>query len=137
MHKNCSFCFYYSQIKTSQMKKEKKPFDHLIIQRSLNFRTVGAALIFFLLLATTSCQKSETIAPSTSSGQTSFDQKLSHENNFKQVNLVSDVAEYNPQHIDPNLVNAWGLAFTRFGSICCGLYSATSDTRFTCLKLFS
>jgi len=94
------------------MKKERKTFDHLIIQRSLNIRTVGAALIFFLLLAATSCQKSETtIAPSASSDQTSFDAKLSHDNNFQEINLVSDVSEYNPVFIDVNLVNAWGLAF--------------------------
>ncbi|HYV91857.1 MAG TPA: TIGR03118 family protein [Chitinophagales bacterium] len=100
------------------MKHQKNRFDHLITQRSVNFRAAGASLILFLLLAATACQKSETIAPSGSSDQNSFDLKLSHANNYEQVNLVADVVdEYNPQHIDPNLVNAWGMAFDDEGEI--------------------
>ncbi len=33
------------------------------------------------------------------------------------VNLVSDTVEYNPIHLDSNLVNAWGLAFGPTGGI--------------------
>lgn len=36
---------------------------------------------------------------------------------FSQVNLVSDVAEYNPVRIDPLLVNAWGIAVTPTGRL--------------------
>lgn len=95
------------------MKQEKKCFDHLKTQRSLNLRSIGVAFILSFLLAVTSCQKSEnSIAPSSSSSSDeSFDLRISHDNNFTQVNLVSDADEYDPAHIDANLVNAWGLAF--------------------------
>lgn len=36
---------------------------------------------------------------------------------FTQVNLVGDNDEYSPARIDPNLVNAWGIAFSTFGTI--------------------
>jgi uncharacterized protein (TIGR03118 family) len=36
---------------------------------------------------------------------------------FTVVNLVSDVHKYHPQFIDPNLVNAWGVAFGPTGGI--------------------
>lgn len=35
--------------------------------------------------------------------------------NFVQVNLVGNNQEYNPAHIDPLLLNAWGIAFTATG----------------------
>lgn len=35
--------------------------------------------------------------------------------NFEQVNLVGDNNEYNPAHIDPSLINAWGLTFPASG----------------------
>src|ERR1043165_3906340 len=35
--------------------------------------------------------------------------------NVTQVNLVSDEAEYNALHLDKDLVNAWGLAFSETG----------------------
>src|SRR5437870_4049121 len=34
---------------------------------------------------------------------------------FQQVNLVSDSDEYPAAHIDPNLVNPWGIAFSPSG----------------------
>jgi hypothetical protein len=36
---------------------------------------------------------------------------------LSQVNLVSDVATYNPVRIDPLLVNAWGIAVTPTGRL--------------------
>ena len=36
---------------------------------------------------------------------------------FVQANLVSDIPTYNPRTIDPNLVNAWGLAFGADGAL--------------------
>lgn len=35
--------------------------------------------------------------------------------NFVQVNLVGNNQEYNPVHIDPLLLNAWGIAFSATG----------------------
>ncbi|HEX3168072.1 MAG TPA: TIGR03118 family protein [Chitinophagaceae bacterium] len=34
---------------------------------------------------------------------------------FVQVNLVGDNDEYNPAHIDPNMVNGWGISFPASG----------------------
>jgi len=97
------------------MKNEKKRFDHVIIQRSLHMRTLNAALIFFFLLAVAGCQKNQ-VTPSTSTNQSTVDLKVMS-NDLTQVNLVSDAAQYNPTFIDPNLVNAWGLAISDEGEV--------------------
>src|SRR5258705_4563826 len=34
---------------------------------------------------------------------------------FEQVNLVGDNDEYDPAHIDPNMVNGWGISFPTSG----------------------
>src|SRR5690349_20857339 len=34
---------------------------------------------------------------------------------FEQVNLVGNNDEYHPAHIDPHLLNAWGIAFSSGG----------------------
>src|SRR6187399_237441 len=34
---------------------------------------------------------------------------------FVQVNLVGDNDEYDPAHIDPNMVNGWGISFPASG----------------------
>src|ERR1041384_1085951 len=36
--------------------------------------------------------------------------------NFNQVNLVDNNGEYNATHMDPTLMNAWGLAFSSGGT---------------------
>src|SRR5262245_36391209 len=36
--------------------------------------------------------------------------------NFVQVNLVGNDQEYNPAHVDPSLINAWGIAFSATGT---------------------
>jgi uncharacterized protein (TIGR03118 family) len=43
-----------------------------------------------------------------------FDQKPLSD--FKQVNLVGNNNEYNPQQVDPALINAWGIAFSTGGT---------------------
>lgn len=75
------------------------------------------ALSFLLLVVVFSgCKKNDPEA-----GSTGKDNSLAsrpHPMNlrgFEQINLVSDVAEYNPRHIDVNLVNAWGIAFSATG----------------------
>src|SRR3982751_518699 len=35
---------------------------------------------------------------------------------FKQVNLVGNTMEYQPAHVDPTLINAWGIAFSSGGT---------------------
>lgn len=36
--------------------------------------------------------------------------------NFEQVNLVGNNQEYNPAHVDPTLINGWGIAFSSTGT---------------------
>jgi uncharacterized protein (TIGR03118 family) len=35
---------------------------------------------------------------------------------FKQVNLVGNTMDYHPAHVDPTLINAWGLTFSSGGT---------------------
>src|SRR5437868_14625268 len=79
---------------------------------SLSAPAVGATLL--LIILNSGCQKSNLSAPA-SSDESSAEWKLSDMNSFTQTNLVSDVDEYDPLHIDQHLVNAWGLAFNDEG----------------------
>lgn len=47
---------------------------------------------------------------------------------FTQVNLVADVADYNPVRVDPVLVNAWGIAWSPTGT---AWISATGTSKST------
>jgi len=73
--------------------------------------TLAAASLFSFLLVNQGCKKYDEPASSstTSAERHSFD--------YHVVNLVSDADEYNPLHIDSNLVNAWGLAFGPTGGV--------------------
>lgn len=62
-------------------------------------RTLVFILTSFMLFAT-SCVKDHDHAPL---------------HDFKQVNLVGNNNEYSPAHIDPQLINAWGIAFSSSG----------------------
>jgi uncharacterized protein (TIGR03118 family) len=46
-------------------------------------------------------------------------------NEFKQVNLVSDTNKFHPRHIDTNLVNAWGITT---GNRCTEIFIAANHT---------
>jgi uncharacterized protein (TIGR03118 family) len=73
-----------------------------------------AALALFM--ASTGCQNNDVFTdPETSYNSTAKIFRSS--TNYVQVNLISDVEEYNAQLIDPNLVNAWGIAFGPTGGI--------------------
>ena len=70
-------------------------------------------LTFLLFLW--SCQKDIDKAPIAANETL---QEINHPKELKdfvQVNLVGDNNEYNPLHIDANLVNAWGIAFPANG----------------------
>jgi uncharacterized protein (TIGR03118 family) len=69
-------------------------------------------VIACLLLAATGCQKNiekPATLPTDAAQSTANERKLKVD--FQQVNLVSDTSEFSPMRIDPNLVNAWGIAF--------------------------
>ena len=80
----------------------KNTKNHLIkpnIPIMFNFSAV-AALLLILFLVNSGCQKNAS-APSSTSDQTAAELKLSQTNDWTEVNLVSDVDEYDPVFIDP------------------------------------
>jgi uncharacterized protein (TIGR03118 family) len=73
--------------------------------------TRAVTILFLFLVITQGCKKYDDPDNQSSSG----DER--HAFNYNVVNLVSDVDEYDPLHIDTNLVNAWGMAFGPSGGI--------------------
>lgn len=71
------------------------------------------AIIVLLVLA--GCQKSVEPAPEEEMTTSAKDPKSLKQ--FIQVNLVGNNDEYDPARIHPLLVNAWGIAFSSFGTI--------------------
>ena len=64
-------------------------------------------LVMFLI----SCSKDEIVSPRNDTGLNSLDTRNEKiKKGYEVTNLVSDVAEYDPEIIDTNLVNAWGIA---------------------------
>jgi uncharacterized protein (TIGR03118 family) len=77
------------------------------------------SILLSLFLFNTGCKKDVTQdSVSSSAPQTSMalDGKGGGKD-FVVTNLVSDVHKYHPQTVDPNLVNAWGMAFGPTGGI--------------------
>jgi uncharacterized protein (TIGR03118 family) len=66
-----------------------------------------------ILLMIASCQKSPMQQEESVNAMASKSPKSLKD--FEQVNLVGDNDEYQPARIDPNLVNAWGIAFAPTG----------------------
>jgi len=76
---------------------------------------IFSAAIFLLAIA--GCQKNDDIISSGSTNQ-DYRQLFPVHADYTATNLVADVQEeYDPLHIDPILVNAWGLAFSSFGTV--------------------
>jgi uncharacterized protein (TIGR03118 family) len=75
-------------------------------------RIVSLLFILFLLV-NTSCEKILDELGNQYHKKTQTQQYLS---DFQQVNLVGSDAEYAPARTDPNLVNAWGIAFSSTGT---------------------
>ena len=73
-------------------------------------------LTLALLVMVMGCQKNieKTNPAEDSAGRTVPSKELK---DFEQVNLVGNNDEYHPSRIDPLLVNAWGIAFSSFGTI--------------------
>ena len=79
---------------------------------------------FTLLLAVTACKKSTTTSSSfnslSASTGTLSASSTKHEHSggdWEQVNLVADVGGFGHARVDPNLSNAWGIAYSPNGAI--------------------
>ena len=77
-------------------------------------RTVACVVAFLLLMI--SCQKNidRTSASNEIAGVSKDPQALK---DFEQVNLVGNNDEYGATHINPHLLNGWGIAFNGSGSV--------------------
>ncbi|MGE5411391.1 MAG: TIGR03118 family protein [Clostridiales bacterium] len=86
-----------------------------------NYQFIFASIVVFLILIISGCtDNAPTVAPGTAdkSGNTQLN-KASGENEknaYQQTNLVSDISGFSAARIDPNLVNAWGLAVSPTGN---------------------
>ena len=77
---------------------------------------IRLASLFMVPLLITACQKKLDQKPVQQQEEISASAKHQKEQkDFEQVNLAGNNNEYHPAHIDPNLVNAWGLTFTPTG----------------------
>jgi uncharacterized protein (TIGR03118 family) len=82
--------------------------------RKANYLSMAIACISICLLVI-SCQKS--IEPKAADTETNVAGKEPKSlKDFEQVNLVGNNDEYAPAHIDPNLVNGWGISFSSGGT---------------------
>jgi uncharacterized protein (TIGR03118 family) len=68
-----------------------------------------------LFMTISGCQNNDPLMDSQNNYNSTA--KIFRTTNYDQINLISDVEEYNPKTIDPNLVNAWGIAFGPTGGI--------------------
>jgi len=78
-------------------------------------KAVYPAFALALLTVTFSCQKN--IEKTTAANEESATKAIPPQDlkDFVQVNLVGDNDEYEPAHIDPNMVNGWGISFPASG----------------------
>jgi uncharacterized protein (TIGR03118 family) len=81
------------------------------MKKKFSLRIFAAAL----LIAVAGCQKDDDVVNSGSNGSPA--QLFPVSADYTPTVLVSDVEEYNPQIMDSNLVNAWGIAFSTFGTV--------------------
>jgi len=93
--------------------------DQIGTTRSTNTNRRGdmLMLLLFLFAFIWGCSKDENAIPKNLTNDTVVNSRGDKVRpGYEQTNLVSDVAEYNPEIIDPNLVNAWGIAISPKGT---------------------
>jgi uncharacterized protein (TIGR03118 family) len=76
----------------------------------------GLAVFAFVLFMMYGCDKNDVEFNASDVNDYSA-KRLNPHINFTQVNLVSDVTEYDAAILDSNLVNAWGIAFGPTGGV--------------------
>jgi len=88
-----------------------------------NFLRVTRLTLALTALFTAGCQKSIDTPATSAEEQLQGKAKASNEKvsnkkigHFNQVNLVANNNEYGAAHIDPTLINAWGIAFASNGT---------------------
>jgi len=82
------------------------------------YRRGSLVLLGSILFFAIGCKKSiDTPTPASldqaESKRAESEMKVGH---FSQVNLVDNNGEYNAAHVDPDLINAWGIAFSPTGT---------------------
>jgi uncharacterized protein (TIGR03118 family) len=86
-----------------------------VLQKIIKLPVTSVIIISgLLLMVISSCQK-ETRQTATEEPQ-SVAKPPKMAKDFTQVNLVGSNDEYTPAHIDPNLINGWGIAFSSGGT---------------------
>jgi len=78
---------------------------------------LGAMLLLSSFLLNTGCKKS--IQPSSDATEEIASAPFKDPKqlkDFQQINLVGNNDEYDPAHIEPNLINGWGIAFSPTGT---------------------
>ena len=97
----------------------KNELSKKAIRENVNYKkqiSVVYSVALALFMTSYGCQNNDVLTDSESSYNSTA--KIFHSTtNYTQVNLISDVEEYDAQLIDPNLVNAWGIAFGPTGGI--------------------
>lgn len=86
-------------------------------RKQISFFTMAT---FAFLMTISGCQKDDlgiTADSSASVNSEATARRFNPKANYNQVNLVSDITEYDAALLDPNLVNAWGIAFGPTGGI--------------------
>ena len=77
----------------------------------------GAFLMLLtLVLFSLGCAKEDSVSLKNQGVTTTLSDRDKVMSGYEQTNLVSDAAEYNPNILDPNLVNAWGVAIGPTGA---------------------
>jgi uncharacterized protein (TIGR03118 family) len=79
--------------------------------------SLTGAAILFLSLFNQGCQKTAEPPGEEANAVSQAFKNPKTLKDFTQVNLVGNNDEYDPAHIDPHLVNAWGIAFSSNGIV--------------------
>jgi len=84
---------------------------------NLRIRSFSFLAVVLLIAFIYSCAKDDALMTNNEANQSGLADLTSGKvkAGYEATNLVSDVAEYNPEIIDTNLVNAWGIAISPSG----------------------